>query len=380
VPAIWNPEFVSLVKQKCVALALDGRVVNGHKDSETEFLLTKKVISDAARSAAGGMSVVTASGKLLAAGTRPYPGKGGMDGYLKAALKAFADLPPSERLPGAVQVPERGPLDPKRLVSVAPPPGALIVRVYNRQLNRDTKGELRYTMPADYVPALHDPKLGFCPGPTTYPDLFRQPGNDMMWITKSEQQAMMPAKPRAGQLVQVPETLCLRFYRFHLDPCRGFSEGQNFGGAPASAGKLVLTVEEASSSEVRLRLDGAVRLEDSRDYLKGYQSLNTIHHSQFTVGSAFGHGFSYKPRLLGYLAYDPAKKIFTRFDVVALGDVYGRPSSENIMAERVGRENPMGVAFDLVTDPKPADYLHPKGLLNGGGAYDLPRYLCLQKN
>jgi hypothetical protein len=137
-----------------------------------------------------------------------------------------------------------------------------------------------------------------------------------------------------------------------------------------------------SPTAVRLRLDGTVHLEASRDFLKGYTSPGNLGpgRSQFNPGSEFGHGIWYKPRLLGYLAYDPQKKKFNRFDVVALGEVHGRPSPENPSAERLGPQNPLGVAFELVTDPKPADYLHPKALLNDGGAYDLPRYLCMLKN
>jgi hypothetical protein len=367
------------VKQKFVAVTLDGRLVNHHKDSETEFLLTNKVLSDAARSANGFVGTITASGKELVRGGMPNTG---LQKYLEAAVRGFAALPASEREPGAVQVPERGPLDPKRLVAVAPPPGALIVRVYNRQLMHDSKGGLRYTVSEDYIPCLRDPKLGFVSNPTEATDRYREPGNDMMWVTKSEWQAMMLANPRVGQVVNVPTSLGLRILRFHLDPGRGVGEGQNFSRAPATAGKLVLTVEGVSSSEVRLRLDGTVHLEDPRDYLKGYTSPGNLGpgRSQFNPGSPFGHAFWYKPRLLGYLAYDPQKKAFTRFDIVALGDVHGRPTSENPSAERLGPENPLGIAFELVTDPKPADYLHPKGLLNDGSAYDLPRYLCVPKN
>src|SRR5262249_31062575 len=91
----------------------------------------------------------------------------------------------------------------------------------------------------------------------------------------------------------------------------------------------------------------------------------------------------YNPRLLGYLAYDPARKVVTRLDIVALGDVRGRPNGENIVGERLGEANPLGVAFELVTDPQPAYYLPP------GAAPDEPsvrpdgkpveRYLGLSK-
>jgi hypothetical protein len=335
-------------------------------------------LSDAARAANGYVGTITASGKELVRGGMPNTG---LHKYLEAAAKAFVALPASEREPGAVKIPERGPLDPRRLVAVRPPIDALIVRVYNRQLMHDQKDGFRYTVRDDYITALRDPKLGFVSSPTEATDRYREPGNDMMWVTKAEWQALMPANARLGQVVPVPTSLCLRIYRFHLDPGRGVSEGQNFSGASAAAGNLQLTVEKVSDSEVRLRLDGMVNLENPRKALEGYQSPGNLGpgRSQFNVGSPFGHGLTYKPRLLGYLAYDPAKNKFTRFDVVALGEVHGRPSAENPSAERLGAENPLGVAFELVTDPKPADYLHPKGLLNDGSAYDLPRYLCVPK-
>jgi hypothetical protein len=194
----------------------------------------------------------------------------------------------------------------------------------------------------------------------------------MMWITKAEWQAMMPANPKSGQHVKVPASLCERIFRFQLDPARGLGESDCFSHLTASAGKIELTVEEATSSEVRLRLDGYANLHNPRAYLLNYQGPSVKQHSQSQIP------LDYQPRLLGYLAYDPAKKTFTRFDMVALGDIRGRPVDENLMGERVGEANSLGIAFELVTDPKPADYLSPKGLRDNGSNYNLPRYLCLQ--
>jgi hypothetical protein len=157
-----------------------------------------------------------------------------------------------------------------------------------------------------------------------------------------------------------------------LDPARGLGESDCFDKATASAGKLELTVESASSSEVCLRLDGFAKLYNPRSYLLNYQSPSVKQFSQSQIP------LDYQPRLLGYLAYDPSRKVFTRFDMVALGDIRGRPVDENLSGERVGEANPLAIAFELVTDPKPADYLSPKGLRNGGDQYDLPRYLCVQ--
>ena len=164
---------------------------------------------------------------------------------LERALKAWAALPESERKPGAIQVPERGPLDPRRNAAKGPPPGTLIVRVYNRQLERTPKGEYRHTVPEDYIPALRDPKVV---GTDQATALWTQPANDYLWITQAEAQAMMPADPKPGQRVEVPTSLCERIFRFHLDPSRGLSENNNFAHVTAAAGKLHLTVEAVSDA------------------------------------------------------------------------------------------------------------------------------------
>jgi hypothetical protein len=356
------------VKDKFVALAVDGRVINKYHDSEVDFLRELKCVANGAH---GEAWVITAGGKRLERGELSHDEKNAwFQKSLERGLKLFAALPAAERNPGAVQIGERGPIDPKRLPAVAPPEGALILRVYNRQLGRDTKGELRHTVPEDYIPYLRDPAHV---GTTTATRRYSEPANDMMWVTKSEWQALMPSNPKAGQKTKVPATLSTRLFRFHLDPARGLAESDSFPNASPSAGKLELTVEDVSGSSVRLRLDGYAKLYNPREYMKNYQNATVKQFSQSQIP------LDYQPRLFGYLVYDPARKVFTRFDMVALGDVRGRPVDENLSGERLGEANPLGIAFELVTEPKPADFLSPKGLRNGGDQYDLPRYLGLTK-
>jgi hypothetical protein len=294
---------------------------------------------------------------------------------LERALKAWAALPESERKPGAFQVPERGPLDPRRNAAKGPPAGTLIVRVYNRQLERTPRGDYRQTVPEDYIPALRDPKVVGTDQATT---LWTQPANDYMWITQAEAQAMMPANPKPEQQIEVPTSLCERLFKFHLDPSRGLSENHNFAHVTAAAGQLHLTVETVSDAELRLRLDGVVHLHNPRTELKTYLSPGVKEHSQNPRIP-----LDYDPRLLGYLSYHPAKKVLTRLDIVALGDVRGRPNGENIVGERLGEANPLGIAFELVTDPKPTDYLPPRGARDETAARPdvnlVERYLGLTK-
>lgn len=294
---------------------------------------------------------------------------------LEKALKAWSVLPELERKPGAVQIPERGPLDPRRNAAKGPPPGTLIVRVYNRQLERTADGDYRHTRPEDYIPALRDRKVVGSDQATAN---WTQPANDYMWVTKSEADAMMLPTPTPGQRVDVPRSLCERIFRFHLDPSRGLSENNNFAHVTAAAGSLQLTVEAVSDTEVRLRLEGIANLHNPRAGLKTYLSPGIKQHSQ-----NLRIPLDYDPRLLGYLAYHPGEKVITRFDIVALGNVRGRPNGENILAERLGEANPLGVAFELVTDPQPDDFLPPRAARDEAAARPdvnlVERYLGLVK-
>jgi hypothetical protein len=335
-----------LVKQKFVTVAVDARS-RDFQDAEGEFVRTSNCVPEGAV-ASGAVQLMTASGKLLERGEMSADKKT-FQASLERALKTWAALPLAERKPGAVKVPDRGTVDPKRAAGERRPDSALIVRVYNRQLGQNAKGELRYTVASDYVPAIHQAYP-----PSSWAARFAEAAHDTMWVTQSEWKAMMPANPRKDQKINVPTSLCERLFRFHLDPARGYGESNNFANVTAKAGKLQLTVEEVGSNEVRMRLDG---------------------HADLQASQYMGTTIVYQPRLLGYLAYDPTKKVFTRFDVVALGDVRGKPVGENAMGQRLGDTNLLGIAFELVTDPKPADYLSPRGLRNDGGSFDLARYL-----
>jgi hypothetical protein len=65
--------------------------------------------------------------------------------------------------------------------------------------------------------------------------------------------------------------------------------------------------------------------------------------------------------------------------MIGLGEVRGRPVDSNLFGERLGDVNTLGIAFELVANPGPADYVNPKGLRGNGGQYDLRRYFGLPK-
>jgi hypothetical protein len=281
--------------------------------------------------------VVTADGKRLTHVAGPGTG---MMPLLKNALKTWAELPEAERKPGGVAVPRSDRVDPKR-AALALPPGALVLRVFNRHLGRDDKGELRYAVPTDFVSATGKVQA----------ERFAEAQNDFMWVPEKEWRALVPAEPRSGSRRAVPVSFALRLFRFHLDPSRGFSEGAAFTTARADAGRLSLTVQEVAPERLVLRLEGQALLKQP----------------------GRGEPSTYEPVLLGYLEYDRAKQAFTRFDLVALGTASGLPRDANgVVTPRTGAY-PLGIAFELVRDPTPAERLYPRGARDNPAAYLEPR-------
>ena len=129
-------------------------------------------------------------------------------------------------------------------------------------------------------------------------------------------------------------TFKLRLLRYHLDPERGLGEAQWFTRARPEDGKLELVVEAVSGARVRLRIEGHARLARS-----GHRGLPT----------------KYDPSILGYLVYDRESRSVTELKMIALGDVLNTPRGV-----RPGR-HPLGIAFELVLDPTPAERVVPRG-------------------
>jgi hypothetical protein len=326
---------VKLLKEKFVCVALDARKERGeYKDADGDFVRATGCVTV---TASGSVAVVTAGGKALG----PYAGPGqGMEKWLQAKFKDWEALPEAERKPGAVTVPRSNTVDPRR-AALALPPGAMIVRVFNRHLGWDKDKSLRSVVAEDYLPAASKADI----------ERYGMAQNDFMWVPEKEWRALVPAEPRKGEMVEVPTSFALRLFRYHLDPCRGFSEGAAFLRARADAGRLTLTVQETTESKLSLRLEGEVKLQQPG-----------------REGVAF-----YEPAILGLLDYDRSKKCFTRFDLLALGTASGLPTDANgVVTPRKG-PYPLGIAFELVRDATPAEHLHPRGARDNPAAYLEPK-------
>ncbi len=326
--------MVQLLKDKFVCVAVDARKESSqYQDADSDFVRATNCVTT---TASGSVCVVSAGGKRLT--NVGGPGQG-MIPFLQAALKSWAALPEAERKPGAVAVAKTERIDPRR-AALALPPGTLVVRVFNRHLGWD-KNELRYARPEDFVAGTGKLQA----------ERFAEAHNDFMWLPEKEWQALVPSDLRAGATHSVPVSFALRLFRFHLDPSRGFSEGAAFTGTRSDAGRLTLTVQEATPEKLVLQLKGSANLKQTG---RDEPSL-------------------YEPAVLGYLEYDRKQKSFTRFDLVALGTASGLPRDANgVVTPRKGAY-PLGIAFELVRNPTAAEQLYPRGARDNPVAYLEPK-------
>lgn len=324
-----------MLQEKFVCVALDARKERGeYKDADGDFVRATSCVTV---TASGSVAVVTANAKALG----PYSGPGvGMEKWLYGKLKEWDALPAAERKPGGVTVPKPEKVDPKR-AALALPADALVVRVFNRHLGWNEDKSLRYAVAADYLPGTG----------AVDAERYAMAQNDFMWIPREEWQALVPAQPRTNAVHPVPVSFALRLFRFHLDPCRGFTEGTAFTNSKASAGQLTLTVQTVTETTLSLRLEGAAKLEQP-----GREGPAT-----------------FEPALLGFLEYDRAQKIFTRFDLLALGTTVNLPTDANGKVAFRKTPYPLGIAAELVAHPTTAERLHPRGARDNVAAYLEPK-------
>jgi hypothetical protein len=320
--AFADAEIVRLARESYIAVAGDDWYQRRRQDAEGKFF--RGVADQGPRKGEGGSTrqgiyCLTADGKLLIYKNHQDPTV--MRDVLRQGLKEWKKLPESRRKPGAVKVEDLGKTD--RRYTRTPAAGGLVINVYTRILERDTKGTLRR-------------------GKSTYRG-GDQAAHDHLWLTREDWRVLVPARAKVGARRAMPAHLVRRIVQFHLiDNTRG--EPPMWEREQVRSSKLTLTVEEAGKNTVRLRMDGLALLATDAKTSKAARGFDV--------------------RLLGYVEYDARAKKITRFDLVALGDHWGQGRYTG--GARPGRQ-PLGIAFELARGKSAADQVPPQAARDIGG-------------
>jgi hypothetical protein len=310
--------------------------------------------------AANQFNYLTAGGKVL--GSEYAVGLAQSD----KVLQDFAQLPGEERKPKIEKTPSV--IRDKTRARPLPPPGGLRLIAYHTLLNKDDKGGLSRAPYWDIGGAgLVEKGMTFC---------------NTMWLKEVEWRSLVPASAKKGDTFPVPARFRWRLlwtsFNHSLD---AMTREEMIRSAD-----LELTVEEASSAGVKLRLDGVAQLGwsfEEHQAAPGTFTENGVPNSYSTKAGC-------DLQLLGFLGYDAKTKSMVRFDVVATGSSWGlwTDFSRNYDPVKYGaagklgewpfankgrpapRRWPYGVAFQLVTGDRPIDDVQPSAIqLFGEEAY-----------
>ncbi len=299
-------------------VAADDWYQRRRNDAEGAFF--RAVANQGPRKGAGGgtrqgIYVFTASGKLLA--YRNAQDAEVMLETLRLGLRRWNALPAGERKPGAVKVPALDKVDVRFTRTL--PKGGLVLNVSTRILERQKKGLVK----------------GSCDSPGG-----DRAARDHVWLTRADWEGLVPAAPKKGQSFPMPPAIAQRLLRYHfLDNTRG--EPPYWGPEQVRKSSLTWTVESVTPAEVRMKLVGSALLATApKDAERGFDLS-----------------------LLGYLTYDRARKVITRFDAVAIGDHWG--DSDLTRGARPGRK-PLGIVLELSPGTNPADLVPPQAAREAG--------------
>lgn len=315
--AFSNPEVIRLAKTQFIAVACDDWYQRRRDDAEGRFF--RSVADQGPRdgrdgSTRQGIYALTVDGHLLAYRNAGQSASATLD-ELREALHNWEQLPADRRVPGAVHVPDPGPLDGG--YTRRPPEGALILNVFTRALDEE---------PAGAVAPATACKIGGG----------KESARDHMWITHDEARRLIPADPKVGQTFPVPDAIARRMARFHLvDNTRG--EPPFWSPRDLRHCEMNLTVTAVSEDAVTLRFSGSVLLSTDADPARASRG--------------------YDASLLGDVVLDGHQQTLSKFDVVALGRHWGE--GRFTPDARPGRQ-PLGVVFQLSRGDSPADAVPPQ--------------------
>lgn len=339
---MWTEKMTQIIKEQFVPVAVAGHVANDRKDADGEFLRKTGI---RLAGAGGNMECLTASGIRLGS-FYPAGGTAVNEREAEATLKKFRDLPEKERLPGAVKVPEQGQIA-ANVQSIQPPKGALILRTFHRVLTREADGKVRKTAVTDYP---KESKLADKDDWRTFFGERWEAQPDYMWIRQEEWQVIVKPSPAKGQTYPLLDAVADRMTRAHMLSGPAYGECGICSRSEVRSSKFTVTVTDVAGDVVQLRLEGSAALGADEATSEKLDKKGKESDGRSVQG--------YEPQVLGYLTYDMKKKVFKRFDIVALGNAYGTPGGAYYFYYRPGRY-PIGIALEIAA-PVPAERVPPR--------------------
>lgn len=256
--------------------------------------------------------LMTSAGRLLEGRVKD---QNGMASALREVLEDYARLNDAERLARSV--------DGEILPQPVPPPGGLVLTIYDRPLGHDENGKYRFPDGKD---------LG---GFRTHAPHGQR---SSLWLTAAEQKSLIPENPQIGQTHDVPTKLARRIALYGLVPQTLWVVEETWKPNSVLAEELKLTISEVSAEKMRMRVHGSA-------LLSGPGVLHEWPEHKFIKNLEN----RYDARLEGILDIDRSKQKIVRWDMAALGNFSGRWFAGNNGWKEATTATPLalGFAFEL---------------------------------
>jgi hypothetical protein len=260
-------------------------------------------------------------------------------------LEAFRKLSDEDRKPNGGALAD---LKAGESVVPEPPKNGLVLKVHTRVMAHDDKGGFRYVKLEDYPL-----KKGNLKSFVDHSHYFG-PNTDYMWITEAEWRSLVSGELAKGDKREVSKAIVDRLAIFHLMPRRLTSEGASWSKNQLKTARLSFIVESIDARKIRFRAEGFAHLGSAYDASKATTPNGPL-------------AFGYEAPLHGIIEFDRESERFTRFDLIAMGDVWGRWGDANNNSQTVERpgRNPAPIAFELARGDSPTERIPP----GGNGSY-----------
>ena len=269
--------------------------------------------------------MMTSAGRLLEGHVK---GMDGMAAALQEVLDFYAKLPEAERRPAKVE----GEVMPQPL----PPPGGLVLTIYDRPLGRGETGQYRLPQGNDLGGRRTEASGG---------------QRSSLWLTAEECASLIPQDPQKGQVHKVPSKLAKRIWLYGLVPQSLWVVEGTWLPTSVHEGELALTVEEVSPQTLQMRIHGSVVLVGKSGH-QGFEGLEK----------------RYDARIEGTLEYDRTQKKFVRWDMATLGDYTGEWFTGHERWKAAAPEAPLAMAFafelDRTTYDLPPERRRPRSFMH----------------
>ena len=269
--------------------------------------------------------LMTSAGKLLEGHVKSQDG---MAAALREVLEAYAKLPEAERRPEKVE----GEVKPQP----PPPPGGLVLSIYDRPLGKSETGQYRLPEGKDLGGRRTEAPSG---------------QRSSLWLKAEEVASLIPSDPKKGQVQAVDSKLARRIWLYGLVPQSLWVVENGWRPDSVREGDLSLVVEEVTRASIRLRIHGSVLMIGQSGH-EGFKGVET----------------RYDARLEGVIEVDRAAKKITRFDVAALGDYTGEWFTGHERWKAATPEAPLAMAFavelDRTTYELPPERRRPRSFMH----------------